>query len=858
MRPIRAERAAALSFAILVWAAWGQETTPAARPVDFARDIQPILRTSCLACHGPAQQLSGLRLDNRDDALKGGYSGAVIRPGESAASSLVHRIAGHGELMPMPPAGKRLTPDEVGLVRAWIDQGARWAEGGAKSAVAAAGPSSSHWAFQPIRRPEPPRARDRAQVRNPIDAFIQARLEREGIPPSPEADKRTLLRRVHLDLTGLPPTPREAAEFVADTRADAYERGVDRLLRSPHYGEKWTRHWLDLARYADSDGYEKDWVRPHAWRWREWVIDAINRDMPFDQFTVEQIAGDLLPNPTIDQRVATGFHRNTLTNREGGVDNNQFLFENTVDRASTVGTVWLGLTMGCAQCHDHKYDPISQKDFYQFFAFFDNLEEVDIDAPMPGEVGPWLAKKDEYERKRQEILNLYCVPELMADWETNMLRAADYPGARTDWDLAWDVLLKLTVGGDGEKIIRKPRAERTAREERILTDHFVRNYFFAIGKKKTDELGFEDLKQKLDDLDAEYPHLSQAMTIAEAGPPSPSHLRVRGDYKSPGIPVEPNAPAALPHLKSAGDRPTRLDLALWLVSAENPLPARVVVNRYWQEFFGQGLVETSDDFGTQGTVPTHPDLLDWLAAEFRDNGWSMKKIHRSIVTSAAYRRASDVRPDLREKDPRNQLLARQNRLRLPAEIIRDATLAAAGLLDTTIGGKSVRPPQPEGVTSIGYGAGTKWQVSEGGDRYRRGLYIHFQRTTPYPLLANFDAPLSTVTACKRSRSNTPLQALNLLNDPVFVEAAQALAWRVSREAARDFEAQLDRAFELAFARKPSGDERQRLRAYFDKQRSIFDSEPDAVRALAVEGIGEAAWIGVASVLLNLDEFIVRE
>jgi mono/diheme cytochrome c family protein len=832
---------------------------PAQRSVDFAREIQPIFRARCLACHGAAQQLSGLRLDNRAEAMKGGYSGPVIQSGDSAASALIHRVAGQGNLMVMPPTGERLTAEQIALLRAWIDQGAQWPDQPAKpQAAETKRPRSSHWAFQPVRRPEPPKPRDASGVRNPIDAFIQARLEKEGIRPSPEADRATLLRRVHLDLIGLPPTPQELADFLADKRPDAYERVVDRLLRSPHYGEKWARYWLDLARYADSDGYEKDWVRPHAWRWREWVIDAINRDMPYDRFTLEQMAGDLLPGATIEQRVATGFHRNTLTNREGGVDNKQFIFENTVDRTSTVGTVWLGLTMGCAQCHDHKYDPISQKDFYQLFAFFDNIEEVDIDAPMPGELGPWLAKKDEYERKRQDILNLYCVPELMADWERNILRAGDHPGERTDWDLAWDVLLKLTVGGDGEKIIRKPPEQRTAREQRVLTDHFVRNYHFAIGKKKTDELGFEDLVKKLDELDAQYPQLSQAYTIAENGASKTTHLRVRGDYKTPGIAVEADVPAVLPPLKKSGERATRLDLARWLTSPENPLTARVAVNRFWQEFFGHGLVRTSDDFGTQGESPSHPDLLDWLASEFRDNGWSMKKIHRLIVTSSAYRRDSAARPDLDSKDPDNRLLARQNRLRLPAELIRDSALFASGLLDMRVGGRSIRPPQPEGVTAIGYAGGTKWPVSEGTERYRRGLYIHFQRTTPYPLLVNFDAPKGTVTSCKRLRTNTPLQALNLLNDPVFLEAARALAWRVHREAPAEFEARLEYAFLLTLARKPEEAEKQRLRQYFERQKSIFDSEAGATKALGVDSLEMAAWTGLSSVLLNLDEFIVRE
>ena len=750
----------------------------------------------------------------------------------------------------MPPAGKRLTPEEIGVLRAWIDQGATWPE--SSWAASTAAPRSNHWAFQPIRRPATPAGQ------NPIDYFIRKRLEKEGIAPSPEADRNTLVRRVYLDLTGLPPTPAEIATFLRDTRPDAWERLVDRLLESQHYGEKWARHWLDLARYADSDGYEKDWTRPHAWRYRHWVIEALNRGMPFDRFTRAQIAGDLLANPTVEDLVATGFHRQTLTNREGGVDNAQFRFENTVDRVNAVGAVWLGLTTGCTQCHDHKYDPITQKDFYQLFAFFDKLEEVDIDAPLPGEAGPYLSTRSEYLRKRQELLEHYRVPQLQAAWEKEMLDAAANPGKRTDWDLAWDCLLKLTEGGDGEKIIRKPPSKRSERDRIVLADHFVRNYHFAVGKKRYDELKFGELDKKLRDLYDSYPQLSQAMAVAESDAATETHLRVRGDYKSPGIRVEPDTPAILPPLKPKGARPSRLDLADWLVAPENPLTARVVVNRFWQEFFGAGIVKTSEDFGTQGDRPSHPELLDWLACELRDSGWSMKHIHRLIATSAAYRRSSNARPDLDAKDPENRLLARQSRLRLPAELIRDTALSAAGLLDVRVGGRSVRPPQPKGVAELGYGSGVKWTESEGPDRYRRGLYIHFQRTTPYPLLANFDAPKSASSACRRLRSNTPLQALNLLNDPVFLEAARALAWRLVHEAPADFTGRLDYACRLTLARSPTAEERSRLEQYFVLQKTLFDKEPDSVRALGAGDVTAAAWTGLSSVLLNVDEFVTRQ
>ncbi len=832
-----------------------QVPSSAGRVLEFSRDIEPIFKSRCYGCHGAAQHMSGLRLDDRDAAMAGGNSGAVIKPGRSADSALIHRVTGRKGLMAMPPSGPRLTPEQVDVLRAWIDQGARWPAAQAAAARPAAGArTGGHWSFQPVRRPDVPVVRH--PVRNPIDAFVLARLEKEGIEPSPEAGATTLLRRLSLDLTGLPPTPAETAEFLSDKRPDAYQRQVDRLLASPHYGEAWGRHWLDLARYADSDGYEKDWSRPSAWRYRQWVIEALNRDMPFDRFSTAQIAGDLLPGAAADL-VATGFHRNTLTNREGGIDNAQFRFEATVDRAATVGTVWLGLTVGCAQCHDHKYDPIPQKDFYRLFAFFDNLEEIDVDAPMPGELGPWLRTRDEFRRKRQELLAQYHVPELQPVWEKEMLQAAAEPGKHTDWDLAWDCLLKLTEGGDGERILRKPPDQRTDRERDVLTDHFIRNYHFAIGGKKYAELKFAELDKQLRALRESYPQLSQAMAVREDSRQHQSYLRLRGDYKSPGIEVDPGTLAVLPPLP-VKSRPTRLDLARWLMAPENPLTARVAVNRIWQELFGSGIVKTSEDFGTQGERPTHPELLDWLAAEFRDSGWSMKHIIGLIVTSAAYRRESTARPDLDARDPENRLLARQLRLRLPAELIRDSALSVSGLLDLRVGGPSVRPPQPKGVAELAYANSVKWNPSEGADRYRRGLYIHFQRTTPYPLLANFDAPKGDVTACRRQRTNTPLQALNLLNDPVFLEAARALAFRIRHEAGPDFDARLDYAWRLALCRQPDPKEQARMRRYFDQQKTIFDQDPGAVRALGAASADSAAWAGVASVLFNLDEFIVRE
>jgi hypothetical protein len=812
-------------------------------------------------------QQSGLRLDQPAAMLKGGYSGKVIVPGKSGESPLIHRVRADKGVPAMPPGSRGLKPEEVAILTRWIDAGASMPAGSEATVATAARPVSQHWAFQPVRRPDPPAAV--GEARNEIDRFILARLAKDKLSMSPEADRRVLLRRVSLDLTGLPPTPEEMADFLADKRPDAFERQVDRLLASPHFGEKWARHWLDQARYADSDGYEKDWVRPWAWRWRNWVIDAINRDTPFDRFTIEQIAGDLLPNGGIEQRVATGFHRNTLTNREGGIDDRQFQFENTLDRASTVGTVWLGLTVGCAQCHDHKFDPVSQKDFYSLFAFFDNVEEVNIDAPLAGEVGPWLRTQSEYRAKRHKLLEEYNVAPLQAAWEKDILYTIAHPGERTDWDLAWDCVNKLTEGGDGAKIVQIPPAERTEREADILTDHFVGNYHFAVGNKKWKELKLDELNKKLRELKVEYPQLSQAMTVAENSKRHPTNVRVRGDWKSLGIEVQPDAPAVLPPLSASGAGATRLDLARWLVRKDNPLTARVAVNRIWQELFGAGLVRTPDDFGLRSERPVHPELLDWLAAEFMENGWSRKALIRTIVLSAAYRQSSAARPELKDLDPNNLLLARQNRLRLTGESIRDSALLASGLLTRQIGGPSVNPPIPPGVLELSYGSrgwGTGWKEAQGADRYRRGMYIQFLRTTPYPLLVNFDVPKATVAACKRDRSNTPLQALNLLNDPVFLEAAQALAVRVLTDRPqKDFASRLEVAYLDALGRPPSPTERTRLQAYLEKQEALLaNADETSVAKLApipLPGIAQkevAAWTAVSSVLLNLDEFITRE
>jgi hypothetical protein len=539
----------------------------------------------------------------------------------------------------------------------------------------------------------------------------------------------------------------------------------------------------------------------------------------------------------------------------------QFRFEENVDRVNTISTVWLGLTVGCAQCHDHKYDPILQTDYYRMFAFVNNLEDELVPAPLPGERGAWLQSHAEYRRRRAELLCAYGVPDMQPDWETKVKYHGAHPGEDTAWDVNWDTLAKMTDGGD--KYILIPAEERTELQADVVTDYFLRFYTQIVTGKEYKALGFGELRQRLENLEQRYPRMSMARAVSERNPPRTSHLHVRGGWDRQGVEVEPGVPSLLPQL--APGHANRLDLAKWLVSKQNPLTARVIVNRVWQEYFGKGIVATSDDFGTQGDKSSHPALLDWLAEDFVSHGWSLKQLHRRIVTSAAYRQSSAARPEISERDPDNRWLSRQNRLRLPAETIRDTALAASGLLNDEVGGKSVYPPIPDGVTSLGYAGGFAWPADKGRERYRRGLYIHFQRTVPYPMLAAFDAAERSVTECQRERSNTPLQALNLLNDPVFMEAAQGLATRVLLETPSEmFDDRLDYAYRLCLSRDPSQTEAQRLEQYFRDQMRLLDESPKSVAGWfplepeQFDRTAAAAWTGVGRVLLNTDEFITRE
>jgi hypothetical protein len=784
------------------------------RTVDFVKDIQPLL-ARCTNCHGIEIQEAGLNLQVKKSAIEGGDNGKVIIPGKSEKSRLVTAVSRIDPELMMPPEGEGqpLTAEQVALVREWIDQGAKWPD-------AASVKGNEHWAYRKPVRPEPPAAtsvqgptsKDQGQegagsgdprttaewARNAIDPFILARLVKEGLQPSPALDRAQLIRRVSLDLIGLPPTPEEVDAFVSDQSPDAYEKVVDRLLASPHYGERWARPWLDLARYADTHGFEKD-PRRTIWPYRDWVINALNKDMPFDQFTIEQLAGDLLPNPTLEQRIATGFHRNTMINTEGGVDPEEYRVAAVVDRVNTTATVWLGTTLACAQCHTHKYDPFTQQEYYQFLAFFNsNADRSTSDGDM------LLLPTPDQQKALDEIARLEAVQS----------KAPELKG--------------------------------------------VREQLAAAKKKLNDEV-------------------PKTLVMKELPEPRETFVHIRGNFLNKGDKVEPGVPAVLHDLRVAnGEAPNRLTLARWLVSPENPLTARVTVNRMWAEFFEHGLVETSEDFGSRGERPTDPELLDWLATEFIRDGWSMKRMHRLIVLSATYRQSPKMTPELLERDPHNRLLARGPRMRLSAEAVRDQALAVSGLLSRKIGGPSVMPPQPDGLWNSPYSS-EKWRTSSGEDKYRRGLYTFWKRTSPYPSFMSFDAPSREFCVVRRPRTNTPLQALTLLNDPVYVEAAQALARRMMHEGGDDAASGVARGFRHVLARTPDAEEVQPLVALYEGQLEHYRNDSKASDAMAGKPVESkagdksnesakpkpvntaelAAWTVVANVLLNLDEAVSK-
>jgi mono/diheme cytochrome c family protein len=1006
-----------------VFAAVASADEPA--QVDFARAVQPIFAEHCFQCHGPDKQEAGLRLDLREKALAGGDSGAWFVAGKSGESEIVRRITSADEAERMPPVDQQTKPlsaDKIETIKRWIDAGAVWPE--------PKGTTSNHWSFQRIERPAPPVVKNEAWVRNAIDRFVLAQLEARGVAPSPEADRYTLIKRLSYDLLGLPPNVEEVDAFVADTSADAYERLVDRLLDSPRFGERWGRHWLDKARYADSDGYEKDNPRPDAWRYRDWVIDAVNADMPLDRFTIEQLAGDLLPGYTSTQQLATAFHRQTLTNTEGGTDQEQFRVEAIFDRVATTGTVWLGLTVGCAQCHSHKYDPISHEEYYRLFAFFNNGDETTTNVPLVGD--PLAAFEKEQQDARQNLAELepqlekrraelaanlpaweseiaaarnnplqfhpvelvsatsqgkaeikilsdgsylvsgenpdkdrftikaksdlkqitgfkiealahdslggrgpgrtdhgnfvlgelraFAAPtaEIKKDYRVELAAAeSDYhqdglPAAnaidndeKTGWAVAgqtgrdhWIVcttkapietastpylqlVLSQNYGGrhtlgrfrisavtGSDPLLGVPQNvrdalavaadNRTPEQTATLVDHLVTRD--EQGKKWSDEVA------KLKTTLARQPVMNVRVIGQRTENPRVSHILARGDFLSPEKEVQPGTLAVLaPFEPRAGGAADRLDLARWLVDETNPLTRRVLANQLWSHLFGRGIVRTPNDFGVRGEPPTHPQLLDWLASELSARAWSRKEMIRLIVASATYRQSSAVRPELAEVDPANDLFSRQNRFRVEAEIVRDLTLAVAGLLSDKIGGPSVFPPMPADIAALSYANNFKWDASSGEDRYRRGMYTFFKRTAPYPNLTTFDCPDSNTTCVERRASNTPLQALTTLNNETNVEASQAMARRALQSQAPDDAARLTLAARWCIARPPVAAELAAFGELLAEARKFYAENaaaaPEVIGPYQPAGVAPAeaaAWVTTVRMMMNLDEFLTRE
>lgn len=1028
--------------------------------IDFNRDIRPILSENCFACHGPdaAHQEAGLRLDVRAAAILAVDSGmTAIVPGKPEQSELIARITSTDTDIVMPPHGsdKKLSAEQVRLLTEWIKQDAPYAD---------------HWAFIAPSRPTPPETKDRTWSRTPIDQFILARLEKEGMKPEPEADKTTLIRRATLDLTGLPPTPKEVADFLADESPEAFERLLDRLLSSPHYGEKMAISWLDHARYADSNGFQSDGSRD-IWAWRDWVINAYNRNLPFDQFTVEQLAGDMLPGATEDQIIATGFNRNHRLNGEGGRIVEEWFVETVIDRVETTGLTWLGLTFNCCRCHDHKYDPITQKEFYQFYSFFNSVDEQGVLAPAGknGENTPPLLTLTrpedaaEIAKREQAIANAKAelktaqseLPTLVAQWEAKLLSeqnvkketwtpldpqqvvsrggatfkrlddgsflavgnnpsndeyeittsldsplisgillevlpdsslpnqslgrgfngnfvltevlatiqsegetpvelkfdqaSADYEqsgwpakaviaqgaNGKTDPKTGWAVdgndptkriarkimfvvdkplpiekpsqlvirirhqsqfgdhnigrfrlsasslpRAEVTLSGgdsiaaDILAIIRTPTAERSEAQTKALTAAYIAQpgstIKLAEEKVKAAEVALQDYRD----------YLPTTMVMKEAKPRD-AFILTRGEYDKPGEKVSRGLPAVLPPMPE-GEPMDRLGLARWIVHPSNPLTARVWVNRQWEQLFGNGLVKTTENFGSQAEYPSHPELLDWLACEFQQptaspnvdgkspQAWDMKAIQKLMMMSAVYRQRSHVSDEKMEKDPENRLLARSARFRLTGELIRDQSLAVSGLLAPKLGGPSVRPYMPEGVwdETSKYGNLRNYKHESGEALYRRTMYTIWKRTAAPPTMLLFDAPNREVCTIKRSRTNTPLQALSLLNEITFMEAARGLAMRMIKEGENTPEARIKHGFRLVTSREPSATELGILVDGLNDDLKRFTEDTKAAQELV--SIGElpldqslnvtelAAYILSANVLMNLDEFVTRE
>jgi mono/diheme cytochrome c family protein len=984
----------------------------------IAAKARAIMAENCFDCHGPdkEQRKAKLRLDVREGAIKdlGGYQS--VMPGKPDQSELIARLTtkDEDELMPPVKTGKSLSKEEVETLRQWIKEGADY---------------PVHWAYRPINPPPLPQLENKEGVRNPIDHFVFAKLESLDHAPSPEADRRILAKRLHYDLLGLPPTPARVETFVNDQSPGAYSELVEELLASPHFGERWGRHWLDMARYADSDGYEKDKPRPNAWRYRDWVIEAINEDLPYDQFTVEQLAGDLLPEATPKQRLATAFHRQTLTNTEGGTDQEQWRVAAVMDRLETTGSVWLGLTLTCARCHDHKYDNIAQDEYYQLFAFYNNGDETNFPLPsskaalakyekataahdkqvaeLEKELKELLAtrkdaqgrwekdtkarlsaiknpvahhplklspppKQDGYQlvpRKDGSLFVEKLVPDkatFVLDFSTDtrgqpltgfrvetladpklpakgpgltkhgnfvlsefrafvvdlvdskkkgplLFSSAKADFSQNKWtvqaaidgksETGWAISPQMGKDHQATFLLKKPLPAKETGALRIemaqlygsrhvmgrfrimavtgeqssdvvpenirkalLVDATKRNEaqrkLLAGHFAKTDPKTTKVRKQ-LDDLRKKVPKPSTTnvrVITQRKGNLRKTHVFRRGEFKQPLHEVREDGLNLLHPFKPRNEEGTgdRLDLARWLVDPANPITPRVTVNQVWTHLFGHGLVRTPEDFGVRGEPPTHPQLMDWLANHFvHDAKWSRKVLIRLIVHSSTYRQSSNHRPGFTELDANNELLHRQNRFRVEAEIVRDLNLAAAGLLSRKVGGVSVFPSMPAGIANLSYANSFKWNVSKGAERYRRGLYTFFKRTSPHPNLLTFDCPDSNVACVKRSRSNTPLAALVTLNNVTYVEAAKAFAQRILKEAPPKDEERISYGFRLCVARSPEPNETEAFASLLADSRSWYEKHPEDAKTLAGD-VETAAWTATLRIMLNMDEFISRE
>ncbi len=841
-RPAQTVGAACLSFL------FGMVSCPAAdAPLQFNRDIRPILSDNCFACHGPdgSNRQADLRLDVREAAIDAG----AIAPGKPAASTLVERIRSTDPdaVMPPPHAHKALTDRQKQLLSRWIEEGAAY---------------QKHWAY------EPPVKADVPLGTHAIDHLVRLRLTHAGLSPAAEADRRTLIRRLSFDLTGLPPTPEEVDAFVNDPSADAYGTLVERLLASPHYGERMAIGWLDVVRFADTIGYHSDIPR-NIWPYRDWVIRAFNENIPFDRFTVEQLAGDLLPEANQEARVASAFNRLLLTTEEGGAQPKDYEARMFTDRVRAVGAVWLGQTTGCSQCHDHKFDPFTMRDFYSLAAFFADIDERPIGRREDGMV---LAAPDDL-KKLADLDAALAAAKQKLDAVLPQFKAAQRQWERdvVTYDITLPELKPDAEFGDAEKktasqvaeVLKKQDADRDGGERNAVQTYFrkrvspelFRAEFAAVAKAEQDRNGFSN-------------NLPKCLVTVKKATPSVVRILPRGNWMDEsGEVVKPAFPSYLPAPAIEGREPNRLDLARWLVSRDNPLTARVVMNRLWKQFFGTGLSRVLDDLGAQGEPPANPELLDWLACEFMDSRWDMKHMIRTIVSSQTYRQSSVATPAALAADPRNRLLARQSAWRADAEIVRDHALAVSGLLVRTVGGPSVKPYQPDGYWENLNFPKRAYPTDVGDKQYRRGLYTWWQRSFLHPSLLAFDAPSREECCAERTRSNIPQQALALLNDPTYVEASRCFAARIMKECAGSPEERIAWAFRQAVQRLPRVEETETLMPLHRDQLAAYKAEPAAAEALLKTGFAPipngldraelAAWTHVARVLLNLHETITR-